>query len=102
MLIHTVLLCPASGASQAAFDAAMQILEQLAETLPSMVAFHHGPNRDFEAKSQAYTYGFTCHFTDRAALEAYAADPDHRRAGALLVAHCKGGADGIFVSDLAV
>ena len=102
MLIHTVLLEPASDTAQAAFDEAMEILEQVAANLPGMIGFHHGPNRDFERKSQAYSYGFTGLFEDRAALEAYAADPDHQRAGGLLVANCRNGADGIFVSDLEV
>ncbi len=102
MLIHTVLLEPASDTAQAAFDEAMAILEQVASNLPGMIAFHHGPNRDFEKKSQAYPYGFTCMFEDQAALEAYAADPEHQRAGGMLVANCRNGADGIFVSDLEV
>lgn len=102
MLIHTVLLSPASDTAQAAFDEAMEILVDVAARLPGMIAFHHGPNRDYERKSQAYTHGFTCHFADKSALEAYAADPDHQRAGAMLVANCAGGADGIFVSDLEV
>jgi len=102
MLIHTVLLEPASDHAQAGFDEAMDILATVAERLPGMIAFHHGPNRDFEMKSQAYPYGFTCLFEDKAALEAYAADVEHQRAGAMLVANCRGGAEGIFVSDLEV
>ncbi len=102
MLIHTVLLEPASDAAQSGFDEAMVILETVAARLPGMIAFHHGPNRDFEGKSKSYPYGFTCMFEDRTALEAYAADPEHQRAGGMLVANCMGGADGIFVSDLEV
>ncbi len=102
MLIHTVLLEPASDTAQAAFDEAMGILDAVAARLPGMVGFHHGPNRDFEKKSQAYTYGFTCLFESQAALEAYAGDVEHQRAGGMLVANCRGGADGIFVSDLEV
>ena len=102
MLIHTVLLEPASDTAQAGYDDAMEILAELATRLPGMIAFHHGPNRDFEGKSQAYPYGFTCIFEDEAALAAYASDPDHKRAGAMLVANSRGGAEGIFVSDLEV
>jgi hypothetical protein len=102
MLIHTVLLAPATDQSQSAFDDAMAILERVAARLPGMIGFHHGPNRDFEGKSQAYPYGFTCLFADQSALETYASDPEHKRAGGLLVANCAGGADGIFVSDLEV
>lgn len=102
MLIHTVLLEPASDAAMAPILEAMNILQGLAGVLPGMLAFHHGPNRDFERKSQRYTYGFTCHFADRAALDSYAADPDHQRAGLSLVANCRNGHAGIFVSDLEV
>jgi hypothetical protein len=102
MLIHTVLLEPSSDTSQAAFDEAMVILASVAARLPGMVGFHHGPNRDFENKSANYTYGFTCLFDDQNALEAYASDDEHKRAGGMLVANCRGGADGIFVSDLEV
>ena len=102
MLIHTVLLDPATDNAQAAFDEAMVILASVAARLPGMIGFHHGPNRDFENKSESYTYGFACLFDDQAALEAYASDAEHKRAGAMLVANCRGGADGIFVSDLEV
>ena len=80
----------------------MDDLAAVGEKIPGMTGFQHGPNRDFEAKSQDYPYGFICTFTDEAALDAYAADPDHQRAGGMLVANCQGGADGIFVVDLEV
>lgn len=65
-------------------------------------AFQHGPNHDFERKSQDFPYGFICTFADEAALERYANDPDHQALGARLVAMCVGGADGIMVMDLSV
>lgn len=99
MLIHTVLL---DVADQASVDEAMGILSDLSGRLAGLREFHHGPNRDYEAKSQRYSYGFVCTFDDRAALAAYDAHFDHLRAGGLLVGACTGGADGIFVSDLEV
>ncbi|MBF9045083.1 Dabb family protein [Rhodobacterales bacterium HKCCE4037] len=102
MLIHTVLLSPAPDAAEGSFAEAMMILEEVADRLPGLSGFVHGPNRDFEGKSQAYPYGFTCLFDDEAAMQAYVDDPEHQRAGAMLVANCAGGADGIFVSDLEV
>lgn len=100
MLIHTVLIAPASPEAEADIRAACDILAGL--SLPGMSGFAHGPNRDFEAKSQRYTYGFTVTFTDRDAHLAYERHPDHQRAGGMLVANAAGGHDGIFVSDLEV
>ncbi|WP_224816226.1 Dabb family protein [Hasllibacter sp. MH4015] len=102
MLLHIVLLDPADDAGLTRIKSTMADLAAVAEKLPGLTRFDHGPNRDFEGKSQRYPYGFCCTFTDRAALEAYAADPDHQAAGAQLVASCKGGANGIFVADLEV
>ena len=102
MLKHIVLLEPKDDAALQGIKDAMAILDSLPEKLDGVLDFSHGPNLDFEAKSQRYTYGFVLTFSDKAANDAYAADPDHRRAGAMLVASCKGGAEGIFVADLEV
>jgi hypothetical protein len=100
MLYHMVMLEPAGGMDD--IMAAMEILDGLQGQLDGLIDFKHGPNRDFEQKSERYPYGFLCTFTDKAALDAYAANPTHQRAGGLLVGACKGGADGIFVVDLEV
>lgn len=102
MIHHMVMLEPNGPDAMPAIAQAMAILENLAPELPGLVGFSHGPNRDFEGKSQRYPYGFLCTFTDKAALDAYAANADHQRAGGLLVASCKNGAEGIFVVDLEV
>lgn len=68
--------------------------------LPGLLGFSHGPNLDAEGKSPDYAYGFIVRFADRAALDIYATDPDHRAFGARLVALCRGGGAGIFVADL--
>ncbi len=102
MLKHIVLLEPKDDDGLQQIIAAMDILGTLPGRIEGVIAFAHGPNLDFEVKSQRYPYGFVLTFADKAANDAYAADPDHRRAGAMLVAACKGGADGIFVADLSV
>ena len=102
MIQHIVMLNPASEDGLSKMVAAMGILAEVGAKIPGMTGFQHGPNRDFEGKSQAYPYGFICTFTDKAALDAYAADPDHQRAGGILVANCAGGHEGIFVVDLEV
>ncbi len=102
MLYHLVMLEPAGDDVMGAITEAMAILDTLPAKLPGLTSFRHGPNRDFEAKSQRYPYGFLCIFEDKAALDAYSADPDHQRAGGMLVASCRNGPDGIFVVDLEV
>jgi len=102
MLKHIVLLEPQDAAAMAQIAEAMEILSALPEKTSGVLDFAHGENLDFENKSGRYSYGFVLTFADKAANDAYAADPDHQRAGAMLVAACKGGADGIFVADLKV
>lgn len=41
-------------------------------------------------------------FRDTAVRDAYLADPVHQAVGARLVAHLEGGADGVFVMDIAL
>jgi hypothetical protein len=101
MIQHIVLLDPAEDPGLTRIAEAMHILATLPGRVHGFIDFQHGPNRDFEGKSQRYPYGFVCSFTDRAALDAYSADADHQRAGAMLVAAC-GGAANIFVADLEV
>lgn len=102
MLKHIVLLDPTDDAALDRIVAAMDILATLPGQIPGVLDFTHGPNLDFEGKSGRYAYGFVLSFADKAANDAYIVHPDHRRAGAILVASCKGGAEGIFVADLAV
>ena len=102
MLIHIVLMDPDGTEGLQRIEAAMPILASVCAELPGASGFAHGPNRDFEGKSQRYAYGFEVRFTDREAHLAYEGHPDHVRAGGVLVAACKGGHEGIFVADLEV
>lgn len=102
MLKHIVLLEPADEAGLAQIMDAMAILEILPGRITGVLDFAHGPNLDFEGKSERYSYGFVLTFADKSANDAYAADPEHQRAGGMLVAACKGGHEGIFVADLEV
>ena len=78
----------------------MRGLGEIAERLPGCGNFVHGANRDFEAKSPDYPYGFTMDFSSEADLHRYAEDADHRALGTALVDMCVGGGDGILVFDL--
>ncbi|GAA3860800.1 Dabb family protein [Celeribacter arenosi] len=100
MILHTVLCALRADYDAGELASIMAGLEAL--DIAGFDRFSHGPNIDLEGKSPLYPFGFQCQFTDRAALEAYGANPDHHALGARLVALCANGADGIFVSDLEV
>lgn len=100
MLIHVVLLDPDGPEGLARIEATMPLLADLCGRLSGVLEFRHGPNRDFEGRSQRYAYGFELRFADRAAHRAYDEHPEHRRLGAILIAATRGGTDGIFVADL--
>ena len=100
MLHHIVLMEPDGPEGLATIMAAMPILAQVCDAIPGASGFAHGPNRDFEGKSQRYAYGFSVIFADRKAHLAYEGHPDHIRAGGMLVGACAGGHEGIFVADL--
>lgn len=102
MLHHVVLLDVDGQEGAARVATAMDMLSRLTEALPGASGFEHGPNHDLEGKSKPYGYGFFLCFEDRAAWRAYQDHPIHIEAGGLLVAACRGGADGIFVADLAL
>ncbi|MNL49593.1 Stress responsive A/B Barrel Domain protein [compost metagenome] len=102
MLKHCVFLNLKSPAEMDAIRKAMAILSGLVGEVAGMIDFFEGPNRDFEDRSHGYRHGFIVTFENRAAHLAYESHPDHVRAGALLVAACQGGMEGIFVADLEV
>lgn len=100
MIKHCVFLSLKSENEMPAIDDAMVLLAGLADKVDGIMDFSWGPNRDYEAKSQAYQFGFVISFADREALLAYDSHPDHQRAGGALVAACRGGHEGMFVADL--
>jgi Stress responsive A/B Barrel Domain len=68
--------------------------------LPGILAIHSGRSESPEKIERGYLHGFTVDFADWTALQAYQDHPDHKRAGAALVAAAQGGIDGILVFDL--
>lgn len=77
-------------------------LSDLCHTIDGFIAFDHGPNRDFEKKSQTYSDGFVIRFESQRALETYAKHPTHIQLGGHLCDLCVGGAEGLIVFDLEV
>ncbi len=102
MLQHCVFCDVRMDAPEGALADVMGRLARLVEKVDGMIAFQHGPNRDYEAKSARYRVGFICTFRDRAAHLAYEQHPEHQAAGRDLVALCNGGVTGIMVFDLEI
>lgn len=100
MIRHCVFLNLAKGGAVGPLAQVMEGLQALVDELDGCDGFHHGPNRDYEGKSQDYAYGFVFDATDQRALLRYAEDPTHRALGARLAALCVGGAEGIVVFDI--
>ncbi|WP_169791213.1 Dabb family protein [Rubellimicrobium mesophilum] len=100
LLLHCVFCAVRSDADPGELRFVMAELEALRAVVEGMLDFRHGPNRDYEAKSEGHPYGFVIAFRDRAAHMSYDGHPRHKAAGARLVALCEGGADGIVVYDI--
>ncbi|MBS3979530.1 MAG: Dabb family protein [Rhodobacteraceae bacterium] len=100
MIRHIVLLKARPEATEAQIQAIFADLHSL--KLPGLRALHSGRSESPERIERGYLHGFTIDFADWDALAAYQAHPDHKRAGAALVAASQGGTDGILVFDLPI
>lgn len=100
MIRHIVLLKARPEVTEAHIATIFADLHAL--NLPGLLAIHSGRSESPEQIERGYMHGFTIDFADWNALAAYQAHPDHKRAGAALVAAAQGGIDGILVFDLPV
>ncbi len=100
MIRHIVLMKARPDVSEAHIAAIFADLAAIQAKLPGILAVHAGRSESPEQIERGYMHGFTIDFTDWDALAAYQAHPDHKRAGAALVAASEGGLDGILVFDL--
>ncbi|HLQ20397.1 MAG TPA: Dabb family protein [Tabrizicola sp.] len=98
MIRHIVLLKARPEVTEAHIAGIFADLHAL--DLPGLLAIHSGRSESPEQIERGYLHGFTIDFADWDALAAYQAHPDHKRAGAALVAAAQGGLDGILVFDL--
>ncbi|MFN3172515.1 MAG: Dabb family protein [Hyphomicrobiales bacterium] len=101
MILHCVFCHPLDGAADE-LSGIMVELATFSQGLQGVIAFDHGPNRDFEAKSPDHSVGFVIRFGSAQALANYAEHPTHQALGGKLCDLCVGGADGIIVYDLEV
>ena len=100
MLLHCVFCAIRRDADPAERQSVMDEPASFKAEVAGMLEFRDGPNRDYENKTARFGHGFVITFRDRAAHLAYDGHPQHKNAGARLVALCQGGYDGIMVYDL--
>ena len=98
MIRHIVLLKARPEVTDAHIAAIFADLHAL--NLPGLLAIHSGRSESPEQIERGYMHGFTIDFADWDALATYQSHPDHKRAGAALVAAAQGGLNGILVFDL--
>jgi heme-degrading monooxygenase HmoA len=102
MIRHIVLMRAREDVTEAHIATIFADLAAIREKLPGILSIHTGRSESPEKIERGYMHGFTVDFTDWDALAAYQAHPDHKRAGAALVAASEGGLDGILVFDLPI
>ncbi len=100
MIRHIVLLKARPEVTETHIQSIFADLHSL--ELPGILAIHSGRSESPEQIERGYMHGFTIDFADWNALATYQAHPDHKRAGAALVAAAQGGIDGILVFDLPI
>ena len=72
MILHCVFYHFRQEAAPQQRQEIVQELARFSQSLDGVLGFEHGPNRDFEKKSQGYDSGFVIRFTSQEALATYA------------------------------
>jgi hypothetical protein len=100
MIRHCVLLRFAAEVSSSDKEAIYHRLASLRGVVPGLERIVYGANSSTELLSQGFDDGFVIEFVDASARDTYLAHPDHKSAGAALVAMLDGGPEGLIVFDL--
>ncbi len=100
MIRHIVLCRIRDDVDPERLSALWKELDNLRSVVPGMRAASFGANVSPEGIARGYTHGFIIDFEDASARDAYLVHPDHKAAGAKLVAACEGGVDGLIVMDI--
>ena len=96
MIRHVVLVKLRSA------DDAPQIfaaLKSLQTQIPGIVSISTGVDCSPEGLQRGFTHGFTVDFADASARDGYLPHPAHQKVGAMIVAACEGGIEGVLVLD---
>lgn len=96
MIRHVVLVKLRDAAQAPQIFAALKALQS---QIPGIIAISTGTDCSPEGLQRGFTHGFTVDFVDAAARDGYLPHPAHQKVGAMIVAACEGGVDGIVVLD---
>ena len=85
---HTVVFWLKPDTPQATLDAILNSVQSM-EDLPMVEAVHVGTPimSERDVVDDSFSVAFTMTFKDEAALQAYNADPDHKRSSAMTLPH---------------
>jgi hypothetical protein len=96
MIRHVVLLKLRDAAQAPQIFTALKSLQS---EISGIVDVRCGADCSPEGLQRGFTHGFTVDFVDAAARDAYLPHPAHQKVGAMIVAACEGGIDGVLVLD---
>jgi Stress responsive A/B Barrel Domain len=77
-------------------------LKNLHPQIPGILSICTGIDCSPEGLQRGFTHGFTVDFVDERARDAYLPHSAHQKVGAMIVAACDGGVDGILVLDFEI
>ena len=96
MIRHVVLLKLRNAAEAPQIFTALKSLQS---QIPGISNISTGVDCSPEGLQRGFTHGFTVDFIDAAARDAYLPHPAHQKVGAMIVAACEGGIEGVLVLD---
>ena len=100
MIRHIVLIRPSPRpAGESRSRRSRPCSRHLQARLDGFLAYHGGPDVNFEGLDRGYRHGHVLDFADQSARMRYHDDPEHKALGARLVAAADGGVDGLLVVD---
>jgi hypothetical protein len=102
MIRHIVLIRFRPEVSDTTIFAIFDEIAAIKVHIPGVIDIRSGKSQSPEQIERGYMHGFTVDFESWEALQAYQDHPDHKAAGAKLVAGAVGGIEGILVVDFEV
>jgi Stress responsive A/B Barrel Domain len=99
MIRHVVLLKLRNASESPQIFAALKALQS---QIPGIINITVGADCSPEGLQRGYTHGFTVDFVNAAARDGYLPHPAHQKVGAMIVAACLGGVDGVLVLDFEI
>jgi Stress responsive A/B Barrel Domain len=96
MISHVVLLKLRNAEDAPQIFAALKSLQS---QIPGILNISAGTDCSPEGLQRGFTHGFTVDFENAVARDAYLPHPAHQKVGAMIVAACEGGIEGVLVLD---